>query len=78
MDNRISTKEINNFKTDKGAYIRFLLRMEAFDSMAEMARDMGVTNGYIRQVKHRAIHGRSNPVPRTDYTRRVLRIWNAG
>ena len=78
LGNYISTKEIDDFKTDKGAYIRFLLRVGAFETMAEMAEDMGVTDGYIRQVKHRAIHGRSNSVSRTDYARRVLRLWNAG
>ena len=59
VDNYISTKEINDFKTNKGAYIRFLLKIEAFETMVEMAEDMGVTDVYIRQVKHRAIHGRS-------------------
>lgn len=68
MDNCISVKELNSFKTDKGAYIRFLLKIEAFETMAEMAEDMGVTDGYIRQVKHRAIHGRSKKVSGTDDT----------
>ena len=75
LGNYISTKEIDDFKTDKGAYIRFLLRVGAFETMAEMAEDMGVTDGYIRQVKHRMIHKRIKLVHQSDYVKGVLQLW---
>ena len=47
--------------TDKRAYVLYLLRLgigkrKAFKSMAEMARDLGVPSGYIRQIKNRNIN----------------------
>ena len=57
----ISAKELRSFMTDKKAYVLYLLRLgtgkrKAFKSMAEMARDLGVPSGYIRQIKNRNIN----------------------
>jgi len=35
-------------------YVEYLLRLGAFKTMSELARDMGVPNGYVRQIKNRA------------------------
>jgi len=87
MENSISAAELKTHINDRAAHIRYLLRLGigkdeegkdgAFKSMAEMAKDLGVTDGYIRQIKHRGIHKRSTPMLGSDYTRGVLRLWNA-
>ena len=70
--------DLKTYTTDKNAYILYLLRVGAFKTMSELAEDMGVSNGWIRQIKHRAIYKRSNTMLRSDYTRGVLRLWNTG
>ena len=75
MDNSISIKELKTHITDREAHIRYLLRVGAFKSMAAMAEDMGVTDGYIRQIKHRSIHKRSRGMHRPGYVKRILQLW---
>ena len=76
----ISARELKSHMTDRAAHIRYLLRLGigengAFKSMAEMARDLGVSDGFIRQIKHRKIHTRSYKVSRPNYVKGVLRLW---
>ena len=76
----ISAKELRSFMTDKSSYILYLLRLGigeegAFKSMVEMAEDLGVSSGYIRQVKHRMIHKRTKLVHQPDYVKGVLQLW---
>ena len=59
MENSISLDELKTHRHDKEAHVLYLLRVGAFKSMAAMARDMGVENGYIRQIKNRAKNKRS-------------------
>jgi hypothetical protein len=75
MKNSISLDELKTHMHDKEAHIRYLLRIGAFKSMAAMARDLGVTDGYIRQIKHRKIHTRSYKVSRPNYVKGVLQLW---
>ena len=49
----ITISELNAFKDDLPAYIRYLLRVGAFKTMADMARDLGVKNERVRQAKYR-------------------------
>ena len=61
----ISVKELKTHITDRAAHIRYLLRLGigkngAFKSMAEMANDLGVSNGYVRGIKYRATNRRAN------------------
>ena len=53
MGNEITAAELNNFKSDTSGYISYLLRVDAFKTMADMARDLGVEQGRIRQIKNR-------------------------
>ena len=76
----ISAEELKTHITDRAAHIRYLLRLGigkngAFKSMAEMARDLGVSDGFIRQIKHRKIHTRSYKVSRPNYVKGVLQLW---
>ena len=76
----ISARELKSHMTDRAAHIRYLLRLGigengAFKSMAEMARDLGVSDGYIRQVKHRKVYTRSYKVSRIGYVKGVLQLW---
>ena len=71
----ISIEELKTHINDQGAHIRYLLRVGAFKSMAEMAKDLGVTDGYIRQIKHRKIYPRSHKVSRVGYVKGVLQLW---
>ena len=80
MKDSISIEELETHATDKAAFVRYLLRLGigkngAFKSMAEMARDLGVSDGYIRQVKYRKIHTGSYKVHRDSYVEGVLRLW---
>ena len=47
----VTISELNEFKDNLSAYIRYLLRVGAFKTMADMARDLGVPDGNIRQLK---------------------------
>ena len=49
----VTISELNEFKDNLSAYIRYLLRVGAFKTMADMARDLGVSDSYIRVIKHR-------------------------
>ena len=49
----ITISELNEFKDNLAAYIRYLLRVGAFKTMADMARDLGTTPEYVRLVKNR-------------------------
>ena len=59
MPTSISLDELKTHRHDKEAHVLYLLRVGAFKSMAAMARDMGVENGYIRQIKNRTKNKRS-------------------
>ena len=78
MDNSISMEELKTHMVDREAHILYLLRIKAFKSMAAMAEDMGVTDGYIRQVKHRGIHKRPERMHRPGYVKRILQLWGIG
>ena len=76
----ISARELKTHMTNRDAHIRYLLRLGigkngAFKSMSAMAKDMGVTSGYIRQIKHRSIHKRGEQVHRPNYVKGVLQLW---
>ena len=49
----VTISELNEFKDNLAAYIRYLLRVGAFKTMADMARDLGTTPEYVRLVKNR-------------------------
>ena len=83
MENSISLKELKTHFVDQGAHILYLLRLGigkngVFKSMSEMSKDIGVTDGYIRQIKHRAIHKRSYKVHRANYVEGILQMWTKG
>ena len=46
-------EELKSYENDFEAYVLYLLRIKAFKTMADMARDMGVKAGTIRQIKRR-------------------------
>ena len=83
MENSISLEGLKTHFTNKSAHILYLLRLGigedgAFKSMAEMAKDMGVTDGYIRQVKYRKIHIQPCEMYRAGYAERILQLWGVG
>ena len=49
----VTVDELKNLQKSIPAYIEYLLRLDVYDTMSEMARDLGVTDGYVRKVKHR-------------------------
>ena len=64
VEKSISLEEFKTHVNDREAHVLYLLRLGIgkkgiFKSMAAMARDMGVENGYIRQIKNRAKNKRS-------------------
>lgn len=54
--NAITADELRTFRYDTSAYIRYLLRIGTYNKMADMARDLGVKNGRIRQIKYREVN----------------------
>ena len=77
VEKSISLEELKTHVNNREAHILYLLRINAFKSMAAMAADMGVTDGYIRQVKYRAIYKQSYKVHRPNYVKGVLGLWGA-
>ena len=75
VEKSISLEELKTHVNNRENHILYLLRINAFKSMAAMAADMGVTDGYIRQVKHRATYKRPGKVYRSGYAQRVLQLW---
>ena len=69
-DLRISPREIKQMTYPE--YIEYLLRIGAFKTSAELAADMGVTNGYVRQIKNRATGKQSERVRISDGMQRVF------
>ena len=49
----ITISELNAFKDDTAGYIRYLLRIDAYKVMADMSRDLGVSDSYVRVIKHK-------------------------
>ena len=56
----VTVGEIKALAKSIPAYIRYLLRLDVYESMAEMANDLGVSNGYVRGIKYRATNRRAN------------------
>ena len=48
--------DINALKDDLPSYIRYLLRLGAFETQADLARELGVTNERVRSIKFREAH----------------------
>ena len=78
MEKSISLEELKTHVDNREAHILYLLRINAFKSMAAMAADMGVTDGYIRQVKYRKIHIQPCEMYRAGYAERILQLWGVG
>ena len=78
MENSISLEELKTHIDDREAHILYLLRVGAFKSMAAMARDMGVTDGWIRQIKHRRVYKQPSAMYCSNYVERMLQIWCPG
>ena len=49
----VTISELNAFKDDTAGYIRYLLRIDAYKVMADMSRDLGVSDSYVRVIKHK-------------------------
>jgi len=78
MENSIGLEELKTHRHDKEAHVLYLLRVGAFKSMAAMAKDMGVGDEYIRQIKFRALLKRPDPVQSVGYAKRVQSLWSPG
>ena len=76
--NSISIDELATHRDDKEAHVLYMLRVGAFKTMAAMAKDMGVGDEYIRQVKFRAVLKRPNSVQSIGYAERVQSVWCPG
>ena len=50
----VTIDELKYFQRNLPAYVRYLLRIKAYKSQADMGRDLGVKDGTIRQIKRRA------------------------
>ena len=74
----ISLEELKTHRDDKEAHVLYMLRVGAFKSMAALARDLGVKNDYIRQVKFRKIINRPNSAKSVGYAKAVQRLWING
>ena len=49
----VTISELNEFRDDTAGYIRYLLRIDAYKVMADMSRDLGVSDSYVRVIKHK-------------------------
>ena len=44
-------EKVKRFKQTQDEYIKYLLKIDAFETMAEMGRDLGISDSHIRYVK---------------------------
>ena len=52
----VTVDELKKLQKSIPAYVKYLLRLDVYDTMSEMARDLGVSDGYVRKIRYRETH----------------------